>query len=332
MIASTSETPIRVGLDWLAVTAFMLPKSFAGFVMEQLLREPLASPDDWDKNCFVHIGQGRRYGRIYSGPLGITLYAYPLSGIHCHLEIKGEAIKFLGQDRLFEFLESLNQLDELGSASLRQELPLMPPVRWDARRLDIAFDGVPFTPRDCYAAYLRGNVRCAANRKSYDWRSNDEGDTLYLGSRSSPRLVRIYDRRGFTRVEIESKGRWASALASILASRGAEDFENFAIGYLRQFLDFVDASKGGSISRAPLLPWWEMFVKDTDKLVLKLIPDESIGSVALRAQAYLARLTPTLCVLKNGLGISLDDVCDNSEYRLKGIHLQKISEIRRGLG
>jgi hypothetical protein len=278
---------------------------------------------------FVDIGvSGRYYKSIYSGPFGITLYAYPSRGIHCHLEIKGEAIEAIGQLRVFEFLQSLNSLKApLMEGQTEQKL-----AKWSARRTDIALDGMPFTPRDCYEAFKRGDIRCAASRKSHKWYSNAEGDTFNLGSRSSGRLVRIYNRRGPTRLEMEFKGRWADMAGSVLAAQGCGDFETFSIGHVRQFVDFVDAHTGGSITRADLLPWWEQAVGDVARATLKPENNGFVGSAVYRASAYLDRLLCTLCVLRNGLGIRLDEVCDGAEYRLTAKHLLKIAEIKRALG
>jgi len=242
--------------------------------MDFLFGSPLSDPDKW-LDCFVDTKfSGRRYKGIYSGPLGISLYAYPNLGTHCHLEIKGEAIDAIGQLRVFEFLEALNYLKappEDGQAERKA-------ARWSVRRIDIALDHMPFTPRQCYDALSRGDMRCSASRKSFKWFSNSEGDTLYIGSRASGRLIRIYNRRGFTRLEIESKGNWAELVGSRCASDGCGDFESFAISYVRQFLDFVDSSTGGSVTRADLLPWWLEFVGNIDRAGLKPKDREFVSS------------------------------------------------------
>lgn len=327
IVAQGNGKPIQVGLHWLAITLHTNPQAVAEYIMDVLVGEPLSSPDDWPSK-FINTGAtGRYYKAIYSGPFGISLYAYPTLGKHCHLEVKGEAIEEIGQARAFEFLQYLHDLKAPAAEGETEQKP----ARWLARRVDIALDGGTFIPKDCYAAFLRCDIRCEANRKSHRWVSSADGDTLYLGSRSSGRLARIYNRRGPTRVELESKGRWAELLGKILAVEGSADFERFAIAYVRQFVDFVDAgAAGGSISRAPLLPWWQAFVGDVEKAQLK--PDKGIvGGAVTRAREFLNRLRCTLCVLRNGLGISLDQVCDSSEYLLTPKHLQRIEEIRRAL-
>lgn len=328
IVANANGNSINVGLHWLAVTVHTNARALVELVMDVLVGAPLADPDKWLEH-FIDTGfSGRRYKGIYSGPFGISLYAYPNLGTHCHLEIKGEAIEAIGQVRVFEFLQALDGL----KAPETKEHPEEKPAKWSVRRVDIALDGMPFTPRQCYDAFLRGDVRCSASRKSFKWFSNSEGDTLYIGSRASGRLVRIYNRRGFTRLELESKGQWANLVGSELAAQGCGGFESWAIAYVRQFLDFVDASTGGSVTRADLLPWWQDFVGSVDRASLKRKESGPVGDAVTRARLHLERLSCTLCVIRNGLGISLDDVCNLSEYRLKPKHIQQIEEIRRGLG
>lgn len=329
IVANGNGNGIQVGLHWLAITLHSNPRAVVEYVMDVLVGEPLGNPDDWLSVFIDTQRSGRHYKAIYSGPYGLSLYAYPALGIHCHLEVKGEAVEEIGQTRVFEFLQYLDDL----KAPPKDGETEQKPARWSVSRLDIAVDGGPFTPKDCYEAFLRGDIRCDASRKSYKWLNSADGDTLYLGSRASGRVTRIYNRRGPTRAEIESKGRWARMLGACLAAQGSADFERFAIAYVRQFVDFVDAgAASGSISRAPLLPWWQAFVGDVTKAQLKPDKGEFTSSELIRTRAYLDRLRNTLCVIRNGLGISLDQVCDSSESLLTPKHLQRIAEIRRGLG
>ena len=310
------------------MTVFINPKVLALVALKRLIGNPLSNPDDWVLH-FINTGfSGRRYKAIYSGPLGIGLYGYPTVGRHCHLEVKGEAIEGIGQIRVFEFLESLNEIEAIDKeGNLTGGL-----ARWQGKRIDIAFDGAPFTPRQCYDALLRGDVRTDAHRDSYKWFSNSEGDTLYIGSRASGRLVRIYNRRGFTRVELESKSSWAEYVGSIIANQQYESFESFAMAYLRQFVDFVEGEKGGSITRAPLLTWWAEFVGRSTKGTGRPLSPGTSGTLLTQNKAYLERLLPSLLVIRRGLGVSLDMLAEGSEHRLTPKHLQKISELQRALG
>jgi hypothetical protein len=327
IMAKQDNPPITVGLHWLAITLHSNPRAVATFVLDRLIGEFNVNPDEWLKH-FVDTGiSGRRYKGIYRGPYDIGLYGYPRLGTHCHVEVKGEAIDQIGQLRMFEFLESVPEL----KAPLQDGQKEQMPARYSARRIDIAFDHAPFSPLECYSAFLRRDIRCKASRKSYKWISNDDGDTLYLGSKYSPRMVRIYNQRGFTRVEIQFRGKWADVVGRTLVAQGCGNFETFAMGLLRDFVDFVEKDGEGSISRAALLPWWAAFVGDAAKGTLKPESQEYVGSAVTRASAYLQRMASTLCVLRDGLGISLDQLCDSQAHQLLPIHHHRIAELRRGI-
>ena len=161
-MAKQSNPPITIGLHWLAITLHSNARAVASFVMDRLIGEFNVNPDEWLKH-FVDTGHsGRRYKGIYTGPHDISLYAYPYLGTHCHVEVKGDAIDQLGQLRVFEFLQSLPDL----KAPLQDGQKEQVAARYSARRIDIAFDHAPFTPRDCYEAFKRGDIRCEASRKS----------------------------------------------------------------------------------------------------------------------------------------------------------------------
>jgi hypothetical protein len=81
-----------------------------------------------------------------------------------------------------------------------------------------------------------------------------------------------------------------------------------------------------------MLPWWAQFVGATDRVALKPEKSAYTSTAVDRAVHHLDRLMATLCVIRTGLGISLDQMCIGSEHRLTDKHRQKIEEIRRGLG
>ncbi|MGE5525322.1 MAG: replication initiation factor domain-containing protein [Rhodospirillaceae bacterium] len=316
-MTSEGTKPFTVSIHWLSITVFTHASNLIPVLLKHLLDISLADPMDWSKH-FVESGSRARYfNSLCFGPLEMRLYRLPRSGGNfCSLEIPGEAIETIGQEAIVDYLHRLCE----------------GPEKFHVTRLDVAFDGAPFTPADCHEAWKRGDVRCEADRKSSKWLENAEGHTLYIGSRSSPRFVRIYDRRGPTRVELELKQAWADGLATGIAWMPFEEWRIRAFSYLRQYLDFVDSSAGASISRAPLLPWWGAFVGNVERATERVKrPDAALGTLS-RARQQLERMLPSLCVYKQGLGVSLDDLCEQWESRLKAQHLHKIAEIKRCLG
>ena len=82
------------------------------------------------------------------------------------------------------------------------------------------------------------------------------------------------------------------------------------MGILRDFVDFVDAnSSGENISRALLLPWWNTFVGGAEKAELQIGRTQQ-AVTAKRMERFLQRMLPTLCVMRHGLGVSLDSLAD----------------------
>ena len=202
------------------------------------------------------------------------------------------------------------------------------PFEWRASRIDVAFDNAQFTPRECYEAWKQGNVRTKAHEKSHKWYENSEGKTFYVGSRQSGRLIRVYDRRGPTRLEIEFKKEWAAQICSNIAKSNNHQWARDCIGYLRDYIDFVDTGHNKTnINRAVLLSWWANFISDTERLRIEKTA-KSEGNLLVKYKRYLDRLLPTLYLMRHGLGISLDDSVEMAETRLTDRHKAKLKCIQ----
>jgi DNA relaxase NicK len=137
-------------------------------------------------------------------------------------------------------------------------------------RCDVAFDGAPFSPGQAAQWIRDGNIRTRAKRGKFleELLGSGDGETVYIGSRESERLVRVYDRRGFTRVELELKGKSANAFKDVLLD--SENFVTQSVGILREYLDFIDVSKDSNVSRAPLLDVWKEFTMNLERFKLQL--------------------------------------------------------------
>jgi hypothetical protein len=146
------------------------------------------------------------------------------------------------------------------------------------------------------------------------------------------RYLRIYNRRGYTRVELELKGLFADAAVHRYFQETSEEWKTTAVGMLRDYIDFVDRNTGGSSTRAELLPWWQAFVGDIPRAKERPRRADPAGELLQRRKAYLTRLLPTLCVLRIGLSISLDELCDMVKDGLGDKHLRELAELRRAMG
>lgn len=124
-------------------------------------------------------------------------------------------------------------------------------------RLDLAWDVEGVAVVQVVEAWKVGNVVTRAHRDSWQDHQNAEGRTFYMGSRSSGRMVRVYDRRGPTRFEMEWKGERAVSLWRRLLASSGYWWSMAAMSELRAFVDFRERAEGVNPQRCPLLPWWD---------------------------------------------------------------------------
>ena len=124
-------------------------------------------------------------------------------------------------------------------------------------RLDFAFDHVDFTPQQVEQAICEDKIRSLAKRESLKVHKSpfaacDNGDigtyTVEFGSRTSERMIRAYNKRGFTRLEFEMKDKRADRVArELLSAATHDDWFELMIGHIRDYIDFKT-------------DWWEGFI------------------------------------------------------------------------
>jgi hypothetical protein len=136
-----------------------------------------------------------------------------------------------------------------------------------ATRLDVCIDGASFSPEEFYKHVTGGaagqivNARCRSNGCSF--LQNAEGSTVYVGSRKSMRMLRVYDAHGYTRVELEAKKDAAQALLARFYAVGTSDAAVAALvgGVV---VDFIAVTKLEHAHLEPrrrqLADWWADFV------------------------------------------------------------------------
>jgi len=188
---------------------------------------------------------GRFFEEIWFSLLGFKVYILPTQTDYefFQFEIPGQACELIP----WGFLQGLDDV-------LRNNYP----DHYHYTRLDFAFDDMPFNPQDVEEAIKAGKVKSLAKRKSLEVKQSpfelrDDGEigtyTVYFGSRKSERMVRVYNKRGFTRLELELKGRRADLVAKQIfrESEVSEAFD-IVLSHLRDFVNFIDTA------------WWEEFV------------------------------------------------------------------------
>ena len=216
-------------------------------VIEGIHEEAYMLYDAFFKDLFGDLQNmdygGRGFQEIWMSLLGFKLYIKPYrEGMeYFHFEIPGQACELIPWDRFRAFDD---------------ELRITYPDRYHYTRLDIAFDHAPFTPQDVEDAISNGKVRSLAKRETmtvnkspFEKRDNGEEGThtVNFGSRQSERMIRVYNRRGFTRLEMEMKQKRADLVAKdIFKESDISLWFPVAMSHLRDYVDFQT-------------PWWEEF-------------------------------------------------------------------------
>lgn len=233
--------------------------------------------------------------------------------------------------------------DELGLAKIAA---IHAGLELRVSRLDLAFDGVGFTPADLREAWEADSVRTRAKIpekaredrqfRTCKWYSSPTGDTFSMGSRSSSQYARCYDERGPVRFELELKKKAAAEAAGqlfgVVSDGNSDVFAAVALSWVRRFVDFVDTDSDENVSRRTLLPFWETFVKGAEKAVVTL-EGRVLRTVEDMAEWIEKQGAPTLAVLVHALGWhGLRDIIRKGVPRLKGRHREALRLHRSVVG
>lgn len=288
----SAETLHAEGVAWMGV------HWFAGTCKKSVFEVLEAVSALRDGVPVVEHARGIRGGYGHSASCGGVLVAWGDTRPDVFVSIKGSVCEEMGLANL---------------AALSVALELEP-----SSRLDVAWDVSTFTPDTVEAAFRAGDVVARIDRtlnpdtgrmKGIERRSNHEGDTVYLGSRTSERFVRVYDRRGPTRIELELKERRAVELwRRMLALNDEAAWGMEALAELRHFLDFrkLDHGLDGKPIAARyryLLPWWSEFVQGAERrstVLPRRAPKLEKMDAWLRRQ-----VAPVLALVVDALGESV---------------------------
>lgn len=252
---------------WMTLTLWAEPQWVARWVCE-LLGLVGAGVE-----VFEQLPHGARLFRsMWIGPGGCKLYSEPVSGEgFCSVEFPGELVKSIPSERLQSKLIDLR-------------------CRWQPTRLDLAWDHDYYAPADVYAAVVAGQVRSLAKRETLDERRQPftGGHTVYLGSRQSERMLRVYLKNGRTRTELELKGDRARAVLLDLLSVPVDQWARRALAHLRDYCDFQTA-------------WWDQFCDGVERahMVLTNWAEASFEKTKVWLERQVA---PALAMLQRVLG------------------------------
>lgn len=224
--------------------------------------------------------------------LGAVVYSKPRNGgEYSTVEFPGEACRAIPIERFSEFMGHL----EDGVAVVAN--PTHPVQRWKCTRIDLAWDGVPFAPKDFYEAVKVNEIRSLAKRANLKWfehplqvaEDGREGCTgVTFGGRSSERFIRVYDQHGPVRCEFEVKGDRASLVARSFLPAGVGEWPQLAMAHLR---DYIDVFR----------PWWDEFVSGIARAGAKLV--DAMSLTLSRVDGWLKKQAgPSLSALYAALG------------------------------
>lgn len=202
-----------VGIHWLTVSG---RGKYNRALLMSLCDEVLGLYEDRDRG-----GMGYTERRDYL--VGATLYTSP-DRDDFTLAVQGQGCEVIGAEGVRKLADAF--IDTGGKVT-----------RWD-----VAVDGVPVEPGEVWRLLMCGEIRTRAQRASFRYIQSPDGDadTVTVGSRTSERHLRVYNRRGPTRAELEMKGDYAMRAYQALRQH-AGALGDFAKGIIRQYLDAQDA-------------------------------------------------------------------------------------------
>lgn len=253
--------PIEFGVDYLAVTCHGASVESVAGILAQLFGLWFPFDEGSALSVFTLKGRVRFYGALH------TLEAFPVSiqsdplacmgGSHVRVELKGAACSVLTAEQIQTLLVQLQQVS----------------TRIRCTRVDVRWDRCAFTPECCKIAVENGFIKSKIRRKDADApgvyhqalgvtdsdRNGQWGNTFQWGSRKRV-MVRVYDKRDFTRTELQGGDEWAECMGAVLLDKPPEEWSGIFLGYLVRHCDFVDRSAVGNVTRAPRLAWWAEFV------------------------------------------------------------------------
>lgn len=219
---------------------------------------------------------------------------------------------------------------------------LIPFLRWccergRVRRVDFALDdrrGL-VTYERLWAAVREGTILARAHERSFIEKRGSHGEhrgwTLYVGSRSSQAVVRIYDKAAqqkvagpWWRCELEAKGDFGDALARAVLADGVD----VVIGQLNRRLRFAVPTGDANRGRWPVAPWWAEFIGSLERGA-PLTCGEPVATTLDTMREYFRRQAgPVLAalMLADGGDLSwLAGVIADGERRLKPKHLAALA-------
>ena len=249
------------------------------------------SPDHMEDRDFGRYG----YRKSIRLPWGCFVYYDAADGKgHICAELAGDAVGALDPDYVRRWMASVPPVFEFPDGHKEG---------WKWTRIDVYLETEAERVPDLMELYFslkkdRSGLRSRA--KQIGLHDSEQGTTLTVGRRSSARFVRIYNRRGPVRFELEAKEYVAEQLGQALGE--VTDLGEWIRGVIRDAIDFVEPETNSS--RAKLAAWWAWIVESAEKVhVVKAKAPETLEKV----EAWLEKqVAPAMALMIRAKGGAID--------------------------
>ena len=195
--------------------------------------------------------------------------------------------------------------------------------KFKVTRVDFAFDNVPFTPEMFEEAIKENRISSLTQRASlkiidspYKMREDESGHgckTVYFGSSSSTRKVRVYNKRGPVRLELELRDVRADYVARVVLTQN-KDWMILAVAHVRDFIDIYEDEE-----RSTLASWWQEFIDDIKRAYMKVYSSKELSKERIETW-FENQISTWLFVLKTIEPEFLEEIAQKGAQRLKPHH------------
>lgn len=126
-----------------------------------------------------------------------------------------------------------------------------------------------------------------------------------------------YDERGWTRLELRLSGERAE-LAHEALTGDPDDLKHIALGWLRDFCDFVNVDLATNKTRAPLMNFWADFIGSIERVKMTL--GGKVTDTIKKTMNWIHNQVSASLVTYFKPGHSLQELLGIGETNMRDIH------------
>lgn len=300
----------RILVDWLEFTLLR------GYDIKWIADFFCISLDDFED--LPKGGLGYKKQKFFNN---IRLYYDGNVGMGFHIVVSGQGCRYLESQgkNLFEMIDYLYSLDNINLSRLDLALDT---------DFDILTKVLKSIEKDLYSSKSR-NIKVISSLTD----SKLQADTLYIGSRSSLLMVRIYNKAieqgvdyDWYRVEIVLKKDRFEMIVPFLRQNISHTFAGVLTNYFRPL-----QSLKGQKCRSPTANYWVKFLGEIEKI--SLYSDPQCKTIEDKYAWLVNQVEPTIALLSTAFEGNdwLNAVVENGKQRLKEKDyklLQKWKEVK----